>query len=469
MIIFVVTAIMLLNDIKDLWIITQLGASAMLMVDALSSSSPRRLSSSSSSSTRCLLRDQQSKSGSSYSHLPMMVDLGKTKIRAKFGATMMTTGALSSTSSTTIHTQQQQRPVGVVVVGGGVGGLAVAARIASSCGPNVTITLLEKNNQVGGRCGSFWVQEDNINLLSSLSSDDDDSTISTTPTSTFIVHPKIPIPIITSSLDDADNDNDDTKHQRRRYYRHERGPSLLLLPNVYEEIFLDTTRRSKTAKDYGLDILPCIPAYQVIFDDGDMISIGFPKATDNNSNDVTNSTPIIDDEQQQQQQKMTEFESRAKMDTYETDGAAKWDEYMAITSAYLDCGLPNFIEERFDPQSFPNFVYQSIRGYGKAWPLKPHSDVLDTLFVSNKLKALASFQDLYVGLEPYRNNQLVAGGVFRSTAPAVFGLLAAIELHPTNKKSGGTYVSWICFFFWFHSVCFTTDAETLVVIIICPR
>ena len=73
----------------------------------------------------------------------------------------------------------------------------------------------------------------------------------------------------------------------------------------------------------------------------------------------------------------------------------------------------------------------------KAWPLKPHSDVLDAIFTSNKMRALASFQDLYVGLEPYRNNEKLGGGVIRKTAPAVFGLLAALELHPTNDKAGG--------------------------------
>jgi hypothetical protein len=85
----------------------------------------------------------------------------------------------------------------------------------------------------------------------------------------------------------------------------------------------------------------------------------------------------------------------------------------------------------------------SVRNYRmkqkKAWPLKPHSDVLDAIFISEKMKALASFQDLYVGLEPYRNQELFGGGVLTSTAPAVFGLLAAIELHPTNSKGGGRY------------------------------
>ena len=78
------------------------------------------------------------------------------------------------------------------------------------------------------------------------------------------------------------------------------------------------------------------------------------------------------------------------------------------------------------------------------------------------MRALASFQDLYVGkikvqtsllflfrtvsnlsinilvgLEPYRNSGEVAGGVIKKTAPAVFGLLAALELHPSNKLAGG--------------------------------
>jgi phytoene dehydrogenase-like protein len=49
---------------------------------------------------------------------------------------------------------------------------------------------------------------------------------------------------------------------------------------------------------------------------------------------------------------------------------------------------------------------------------------------------LATFQDLYVGLEPNANHKQLWGGILRKTAPAVFGLLAGIELHPTNAKSG---------------------------------
>jgi hypothetical protein len=76
--------------------------------------------------------------------------------------------------------------------------------------------------------------------------------------------------------------------------------------------------------------------------------------------------------------------------------------------------------------------------------LKPHSKVLDATFESDEMRALASFQDLYVGLEPYSNDDQIGGGVIKKTAPAVFGLLAALELHPTNKKAGGKFYATLC-------------------------
>ena len=178
----------------------------------------------------------------------------------------------------------------VVVVGGGVGGLAAAARIASC--PNLPeetkVIVLEKNNpeSIGGRCGSF-----------------------------------------TSHVKGVGS------------FRHERGPSLLLLKDVYTSLFEDC---GKDAKDYGLSFVQCKPAYQVVFDDGDKIQLGFPM----------NSDPEL---------KELENESRKKMDSFEVDGASKWDSYMESTSAFLNCGLPNFIEERLDLKSFPAFLIEALR------------------------------------------------------------------------------------------------------------
>ena len=260
-------------------------------------------------------------------------------------------------SDTSLYARSGPR---VIIVGGGVGGLAIASRIASSL-PNAEVTILEKNEEVGGRTGSFDVNVNGCGV-----------------------------------------------------FRHERGPSLLLLPQIYQDLFKETGMG--TPEDYGLEMLPCTPAYQVVFDDGDRINVGFSAKSPLSTKQV--------------------HVSRTKMDSFEANGAAKWDEYMKICEAYLDCGLPNFIEERFDLGSFPAFLQAALGGFGKAWPLKPHSSVLDVLFSSPKMKALASFQDLYVGLEPYANTERFAGGVLSTTAPAVFGLLAAIELHPTNKKCG---------------------------------
>jgi phytoene desaturase (3,4-didehydrolycopene-forming) len=249
----------------------------------------------------------------------------------------------------------------VVVVGGGVGGLSTAARIASSL-PHASVLVIEKNDHIGGRCGSF--------------------TVST----------------------------------HRGDFRHERGPSLLLLKDYYVSLFQECSANSKGVLEYGLEIVDCIPAYQVIFDDGDRIELGFPIDT---------------------KQSIRETNSRQKMNSYESNGSKKWDTYLKTMAAFLDCGLPNFIEEKLDLKSFPAFLKESLRDGAQAWPLKPHSDVLDSIFESTKMKALASFQNLYVGLDPYRSNdQQLFGGILRKTAPAVFGLLAAIELHPTK---GGVY------------------------------
>jgi phytoene dehydrogenase-like protein len=204
-------------------------------------------------------------------------------------------GVLAASSLETVDDSQNRK---VVVVGSGVGGLSVAARIASS-NNQCQVTVIEKNLQVGGRCGSFETTIQNVGT-----------------------------------------------------FRHERGPSLLLLPDVYRDVFRDCS--SLPAEDYGLTMSQCIPAYQVVFEDGDSINVGFPRREDDTINN--NAAILMSSE---------ERKSRAIMDSYEHDGATKWDEYMRATSAFLDCGLPNFIEQRLDLLSFPNFLIEALRDYAK--------------------------------------------------------------------------------------------------------
>jgi phytoene desaturase (3,4-didehydrolycopene-forming) len=297
--------------------------------------------------------------------------------------------SISFTSSASVSSRPK-----VLVVGSGVGGLSIAARIATSTlqskdesiRPHVTI--LEKNDVVGGRCGSF-------------------------------------------KHVDLDSNSDGTNT-----FRHERGPTLLLLPNVYFDAFQDcsmednnsTVSKFNSGEDvmisekYNLRARQCIPAYRVVFDDGDMVDMGFPRCESHDNS----KRPWL----------TAEIESQQKLNQFEVDGARKWDEYQRACAAFLNCGLPNFIEEKLHLDSFPSFLTEAVQDQFRAWPLQPHSDMLKRFFMSSKMRALASFQDLYVGLEPYRNKEQLLGGILSTTAPAVFGLLSALELHPTNPICG---------------------------------
>ena len=296
------------------------------------------------------------------------------------------------TAQPTLNNPNTQHPQQVIIIGAGVGGLATAARIKSALPSTTNVLILEKNgrDQLGGRCGSFDVTVDST----------------------------------------------------KGAFRHERGPSLLLLKEEYERLFEDcgkrtvtstnsndersTTQTATAAEAYGLHMKQCIPAYQVVFDDGDAISVGFPRSKCQSNLSIEEIKEI----------QLLEQESIAKLNELEPNGFEKWQDYLNTCAAFLDCGLPNFIEERLDVTTLPAFLVEALKDGAKRWPLQPHSTMLDALFDSPKLKAMASFQDLYVGLEPYMNEQQLGGGVLRKTAPAVFGLLAALELHPTNGKAG---------------------------------
>ncbi|KAL7481227.1 hypothetical protein ACHAW6_006906 [Cyclotella cf. meneghiniana] len=272
----------------------------------------------------------------------------------------------------------------VIIIGSGVGGLASAARIAAETRQwkdPVEIVVIEKNSRdkVGGRCGSFSVDVKGVGT-----------------------------------------------------FRHERGPSLLLLKDEYERLFADCMNFESdgsltAAERYGLVMKPCIPAYRVIFDDGVTVDLGFPRAK------CAGKFFTVEEIKRIQQLEQISIQ---QLNSIEPDGFQKWQEYLDTCSAFLDCGLPNFIEEKIDLGALPHFLIESLKENAKRWPLQPHSSMLSKLFSSPKMIALASFQDLYVGLEPYANAEQIGGGVLRKTAPAVFGLLAALELHPTNNKCG---------------------------------
>jgi len=161
-------------------------------------------------------------------------------------------------------------------------------------------------------------------------------------------------------------------------YRFDVGPSLLLLPDVYRQTFELLGER---LEDH-IDIMEVYPFYRCYFEeDSTMIDI---------------------------QPDMLEMEK--KIEEIEKGGFEKLQSYMDIAHEFLRFGLPNVIEEKMDLQYALPFLIACV----KAFPLQSHYNFLKTTFSSKKLRALMSFQDLYIGLSPYK-------------ASAVFSLLQALE------------------------------------------
>ncbi|RAH68116.1 phytoene desaturase family protein [Aspergillus aculeatinus CBS 121060] len=97
----------------------------------------------------------------------------------------------------------KSKPPSVIIVGAGAGGIATAARLAKR---GYQVTVVEKNDAVGGRCS--LIEENG--------------------------------------------------------YRFDRGPSLLLMPEYFEEVFaaLDTTMAAE-----GVELLKCDPNYRIYYAD----------------------------------------------------------------------------------------------------------------------------------------------------------------------------------------------------------
>ena len=85
--------------------------------------------------------------------------------------------------------------------------------------------------------------------------------------------------------------------------------------------------------------------------------------------------------------------------------------YMWNANNFLEFGLPNIIEEKFSASSVLRFLVSCVKNF----PLLSHERMLKRYFRTPKMRAMMSFQDLYVGLSPYE-------------APAIFSLLQALEL-----------------------------------------
>lgn len=213
----------------------------------------------------------------------------------------------------------------VVVVGGGVGGLCTAGLLKKN---GFRVKLLEKNHECGGRLSS-------------------------------------------ESIDG---------------YRFDTGPSLLLFPRTYTEMFT-------SLGVVGIELEEIQPAAYRLFYGGD-------------GHAVDTLDLLVDEEQMVEQ-----FEAREK------GAGQQYRGFLKMARGALDLGMPNFIERDLSKVSAKSLV-ELLPQATKVNPLEllgPLDLVLRRFFKSRKLRQMFTFQSLYVGLTP-------------QTSPGVFSLLAATEL-----------------------------------------
>ncbi|GMH91803.1 hypothetical protein TL16_g12160 [Triparma laevis f. inornata] len=235
----------------------------------------------------------------------------------------------------------------VAVVGSGIGGLVTAGILSTY--PSVHVTVMEKRESLGGRCESVTRTHENVT------------------------------------------------------FRTETGPSLLLLPAVYEETF--KLCGVDDMKEVGVDIRECEGATYGIFQQNqsdDLISLYIGG----------NSPP-----------------------------PPAMNDYMEVSNLMLEVGLPLFIENKFGyVLENPGKVLDLVKAIFKTRynPFAPLSKTVEGLIDEKTLRPVATFQSLYVGLTP---GEFKGGSVFGRACPSLFSLLSSLELlkHKGGRRLNGVY------------------------------
>ena len=226
-----------------------------------------------------------------------------------------------------------QKPT-AIVIGAGIGGIASAARLAKN---GYSVTVLEKNETPGGRANQIV----------------------------------------------------------RDGHRFDIGPTLFLMPEVWEETF---AALGEKMGDH-LDLRRIDPTYKVHFDDGLQLEL----------------TSNIGDMQ-------------AQLEKVEKTAFTGFLNYIAEGAKHYKISLEKFVGRNF----FSIFDYFSLKNLPLIFKLKAldkHYRNTGRFFKDERLKAAFTFQNMYLGLSPY-------------DAPATYSLLQYTELaegvwYPTGGMYAG--------------------------------
>jgi phytoene desaturase len=212
-----------------------------------------------------------------------------------------------------------QKPT-AIVIGAGIGGIATAGRLAKN---GYSVTVLEKNETPGGRANQIV----------------------------------------------------------RDGHRFDIGPTLFLMPEVWEETFASLGEKMEE----HLDLRRIDPTYKVHFDDGLQLEL----------------TSNIGDMQEQ-------------LEKVEKTAFTGFLNYIAEGAKHYKISLEKFVGRNF----YSIFDYFSLKNLPLIFKLKAlgkHYHNTGRFFKDERLKAAFTFQNMYLGLSPY-------------DAPATYSLLQYTEL-----------------------------------------
>lgn len=207
-----------------------------------------------------------------------------------------------------------------IVIGAGVGGITAAAQLARK---GFKVTVVEKCDQPGGRCGYF----------------------------------------------------------EKDGHRFDTGPTLYLMPEMYSQAFASLGER---VEDH-LDLVRVDPTYRVHFDDGSCLNL---------TSDL--------------------LAMRDQLEAFELGSFEAYLHYLSEGRQNYDLAIPNFAQRNFNSAGeFFNLRNLILALRVKA--LKKHYSNVASYFQDQRLRQAFTFQDMYVGLNPYN-------------APAMFSFLQYSEL-----------------------------------------
>mmetsp|Transcript_21640 Transcript_21640/g.50570 ORF Transcript_21640/g.50570 Transcript_21640/m.50570 type:complete len:652 (+) Transcript_21640:82-2037(+) len=161
-------------------------------------------------------------------------------------------------------------------------------------------------------------------------------------------------------------------------YRWDTGPSLLLLPEKYADAF----KRMGSDIEKELNLKRVEPAYRVAFADNTHIDVDYD--------------PM----------KMTE-----QMEKFEPGCTSNYYRFLSVARRMLDMGMERFVDRQFESWAElvdPLGLLPEM--YTKGWftiplinMLLPIDSLMNAWFQDERLRALFTFQTLYVGLTPYNS------------------------------------------------------------------